>query len=57
MHSLLGIEFSRTLAHEKDRAAPVTETRARRPRLAQLFRQFPVRRRGAKAATVARSTT
>jgi hypothetical protein len=57
MHSLLGIEYCRTLAEDKDRRAPVTETRARRPKLAQLFRSFPVRRRRAKAPTVARGTT
>jgi hypothetical protein len=56
MHSLLGIEYSRTLAQDKDRQAPLTETRARRPKLGQLFRQFPVRRRHSKSPTVARGT-
>jgi hypothetical protein len=57
MHSLLGIEYSRTLAQEKDRRTPVTETRTRRPKLAQLFRHLPVRTRARKPATVARGTT
>jgi hypothetical protein len=57
MHSLLGIELSRTLAREKDEQASVTEARARRPKLAQLFRQLPVRRRREKAPTVVRGTT
>lgn len=57
MHSLLGIEYSRTLAQEKDRQAPMSETRARRPKLAQLFRQLPVRRRRSKSPTVVRGTT
>jgi hypothetical protein len=57
MHSLLGIEYSRTLAEDKDRRAAVTETRTRRPKLAQLFRSFPVRRHRSKAPTVARGTT
>ncbi len=56
MHSLLGSEYSRTLAQDKERRAPVTESRARRPKLAQLFGSFPVRRRRAKAPTVARGT-
>ena len=57
MHSLLGIELSRTLAREKYEQASVTEARARRPKLAQLFRQLPVRRRREKAPTVVRGTT
>ena len=56
MHSLLTIELSRTLAQDHARRPALTETRARRPRLAELLRPLPVRRRSAKT-TVARGTT
>jgi hypothetical protein len=57
MHSLLGIEYSRTLAQEKDRQTPMTESRPSRSKRAGILRPLPIRRRRTKVPAVARGAS